>query len=96
MAEFREDDDMLRDEEIDKKGGTQTKEQEYDDDRYDDYDDYDEVELREGPSQKAITGYRIVIIALAVILVALSMAYYKMHSDQIADYKLLEQDKQSM
>lgn len=96
MAEFRQDDDMLRDEEIDKKGGTQTKEQEYDDDRYDDYDDYDEVELREGPSQKAITGYRIVIIALAVILVALSMAYYKMHSDQIADYKLLEQDKQSM
>lgn len=61
------------------------------DSRYD-----DEYELQEGPSNRTITGYRIVIVLLAVILVAISFAYYRIHSENMAEQALLEQDKLTM
>ncbi|MBR5812584.1 MAG: hypothetical protein IKY80_06255 [Alistipes sp.] len=62
---------------------------EYDDARYDDEYGYDEQPV----DNKAVRGYRIVIIILAVILVALSVVYFNMHREQQAEYALLEQDR---
>ena len=60
------------------------------DDRYDEeYDEYQEQEV----DNKAVRGYRIVIIILAVILVALSVVYFNMHRQQQAEYALLEEDR---
>ena len=60
------------------------------DDRYEDeYDEYQEQEV----DNKAVRGYRIVIIILAVILVALSAVYFNMHRQQQAEYALLEEDR---
>ena len=60
------------------------------DERYDDeYDEYQEQEV----DNKAVRGYRIVIIILAVILVALSAVYFNMHRQQQQEYQLLEQDR---
>ena len=62
----------------------------YDDARYDDeYDDYGQEHV----DNKAVRGYRIVIIILAVILVALSVVYFNMHRQQQAEYQLLEEDR---
>ena len=62
----------------------------YDEPQYeDDYDQYEEEQV----DNKAVRGYRIVIIILAVILVALSAVYFKMHQEQKADYALLEEDR---
>ena len=62
----------------------------YDDTRYDDeYDQYEEQQV----DNKAVRGYRIVIIILAVILVALSVVYFNMHREQAAEYALLEEDR---
>ena len=62
----------------------------YDDDtRYDDEYGYEE----QGVDNKAVRGYRIVIIILAVILVALSVVYFNMHREQQQEYVLLEQDR---
>ncbi|MBR5282697.1 MAG: hypothetical protein IKU22_07965 [Alistipes sp.] len=62
----------------------------YDDDtRYDDEYGYEE----QGVDNKAVRGYRIVIIILAVILVALSVVYFNMHREQQQEYHLLEQDR---
>lgn len=60
----------------------------YDDTRYD-----DEYGYEEQVDNKAVRGYRIVIIILAVILVALSVVYFNMHRQQQAEYALLEEDK---
>ena len=60
----------------------------YDDTRYD-----DEYGYEEQVDNKAIRGYRIVIIILAVILVALSVVYFNMHRQQQAEYALLEEDR---
>ena len=58
--------------------------------RYDEeYDEYQEQEV----DNKAVRGYRIVIIILAVILVALSVVYFNMHRQQQAEYALLEEDR---
>ena len=62
---------------------------EYDDARYDDEYGYDEQPV----DNKAVRGYRIVIIILAVILVALSVVYFNMHRQQQAEYALLEEDR---
>ena len=62
---------------------------EYDDARYDDEYGYDEQPV----DNKAVRGYRIVIIILAVILVALSVVYFNMHREQQAEYALLEEDR---
>ena len=49
------------------------------DEQYDDeYDQYEEQQV----DNKAVRGYRIVIIILAVILVALSVVYFNMHREQ--------------
>lgn len=62
----------------------------YDDDtRYDDEYGYEEQSV----DNKAVRGYRIVIIILAVILVALSVVYFNMHREQQQEYHLLEQDR---
>ena len=62
----------------------------YDEPQYeDDYDQYEEEQV----DNKAVRGYRIVIIILAVILVALSVVYFNMHREQAAEYALLEEDR---
>ena len=48
------------------------------------------------PKNKSIVGYRIVIIILAVVLVALSMLYYNVHRQQERDYELLRIDRDSI
>ncbi|MBE6200197.1 MAG: hypothetical protein E7138_07880 [Rikenellaceae bacterium] len=64
---------------------------EYDDDtRYDDEYGYED---QQAVDNKAVRGYRIVIIILAVILVALSVVYFNMHREQQQEYVLLEQDR---
>ena len=62
-------------------------------DEYDQYEDeYDQYEEQQ-VDNKAVRGYRIVIIILAVILVALSVVYFNMHRQQAAEYALLEEDR---
>ena len=57
----------------------------YDDAQYEDeYDQYEEQQV----DNKAVRGYRIVIIILAVILVALSVVYFNMHRQQAVEYAL--------
>lgn len=62
---------------------------------YNDYDDsmYEDEYDRQETDNKAVRGYRIVIIILAVILVALSLLYFNIHRQQQAEYVLLEQDR---
>ncbi len=63
---------------------------EYEDARYEEeYDEYQDQQV----DNKAVRGYRIVIIILAVILVALSVVYFNMHREQQAEYALLEEDR---
>ncbi len=58
--------------------------------------EYD-YEYEEQPSSdKAIRGYRVVIILLAVILAALSILYFNIHRQQQADYALLQVDRDSI
>ena len=59
---------------------------------YDEEDDYGQ----QPASDKAIRGYRIVIVILSVILVALSALYYGIHRQQMIDNKLLEADRDSI
>ena len=61
----------------------------YDEQYEDDYDQYDEQQV----DNKAVRGYRIVIIILAIVLVALSAVYFNMHRQQQAEYALLEEDR---
>ena len=63
----------------------------YNDNDYDARDDYEYEYEEQVVDDKAVRGYRIVIIILAVILVALSAVYFKMHQEQKADYALLEE-----
>lgn len=62
---------------------------------YNDYDDsmYEDEYDRQQSDNKAVRGYRIVIVILAVILVALSLLYFNIHRQQQAEYVLLEQDR---
>lgn len=62
---------------------------EYDDRYEEEYDDYGQEQV----DNKAVRGYRIVIIILAVILVALSVVYFNMHRQQQVEYALLEEDR---
>ncbi len=48
------------------------------------------------PGQNSIRGYRIVIIILSVILVALSALYYGIHRQQMRDNELLQADRDSI
>ena len=67
--------------------------EEYNENDYDARDDYEYEYEEQIVDNKAVRGYRIVIIILAVILVALSAVYFKMHQEQKADYALLEEDR---
>ena len=61
-------------------------------DFYEEEDDYGQQ-----PDQgKAIRGYRIVIVILSVILVALSALYYGIHRQQMLDNELLQADRDSI
>lgn len=57
------------------------------------YEEEYEYEDQQVIDNKAVRGYRIVIIILAVILVALSVVYFNMHRQQQAEYVLLEEDR---
>ncbi len=57
--------------------------------------DYDYEEGRPD-NDKAIRGYRVVIILLAVILAAISILYFNIHRQQQADYALLQVDRDSI
>ena len=48
------------------------------------------------PDQNSIRGYRIIIIILSVILVALSALYYGIHRQQMRDNELLQADRDSI
>ena len=59
------------------------------------YDDEDNYNQQPGP-EKSIRGYRIVIVILSVILVALSALYYSIHRQQMLDNELLQADRDSI
>ena len=65
------------------------------------YDNYDNTEFEEDytprpDSGKSIRGYRIVIIILSVILVAISARYFGIHRQQMLDNELLRADRDSI
>ena len=65
------------------------------------YDNYDNTEFEEDytprpDSGKSIRGYRIVIIILSVILVAISALYFGIHRQQMLDNELLRADRDSI
>lgn len=59
---------------------------------------YEDEELFEPQPQpeKSIRGYRVVIIILSVILVALSILYFSIHRQQMLDNELLQADRDSI
>ena len=59
----------------------------YDPSEFED-DDYG----RQPEAEKSIRGYRIVIIILSVILVALSILDFRLHRQQIIDNEMLQAD----
>ena len=65
--------------------------QSYDPSEFED-DDYG----RQPEAEKSIRGYRIVIIILSVILVALSILYFSIHRQQMLDNELLQADRDSI
>ena len=65
------------------------------------YDNYDNTEFEEDytprpDSGKSIRGYRIVIIILSVILVAISALFFGIHRQQMLDNELLRADRDSI
>lgn len=60
------------------------------------YEGYEEDDLREESSAKALKGYKILVIVLAVILVGMSFLYYRINSMQKADYELLRVERDSI
>ena len=65
----------------------------YDPSEFEDDDDYTTPQPDAG---KSIRGYRIVIIILSVILVALSALYFGIHRQQMIDNRLLQADRDSI
>ncbi len=60
-----------------------------------DYEDDDYTPQEDG-GNKSIRGYRVVIIILSVILVALSVLYFSIHREQMMDNQLLQSDRDSI
>jgi len=60
-----------------------------------DFED-DDYRTTEGDATKSIRGYRIVIVILSVILVALSALYFSIHRQQMIDNELLQADRDSI
>ncbi|WP_418992819.1 hypothetical protein [Alistipes sp.] len=58
-------------------------------------EDFDYTAPQPDPG-KSIRGYRIVIIILSVILVALSVLYFSIHRQQMLDNELLQADRDSI
>ncbi len=56
----------------------------------------DEYGTPQGDAEKSIRGYRVVIIILSVILVALSLLYFSIHRQQVRDNELLQADRDSI
>ena len=56
----------------------------------------DDYGTPEADSAKSIRGYRIVIIILSVILVALSALYFSIHRQQMLDNQLLQVERDSI
>ncbi len=65
----------------------------YDPSEFEDEDDYT---TPHSAVDKSIHGYRIVIIILSVILVALSILYFSIHRQQMIDNELLQADRDSI
>lgn len=63
---------------------------------YEPSDYEDDYAPRPEESVKSIRGYRIVIIILSVILVALSVLYFSIHRQQMRDNELLQADRDSI
>ncbi len=61
-----------------------------------DYLEYEDEGQGVASTDKAIRGYRVVIIILTVILAALSVLYFNIHRQQKADYDLLAIDRDSI
>lgn len=60
-------------------------------------EEFDDDEYSQRPdTNKAMRGYRVVIIILSVILVALSALYYSIHRQQKIDNELLRGDRDSI
>ena len=59
--------------------------------------EFEEDDYAQQPAaDKSIRGYRIVIIILSAILVALSILYYSIHRQQMIDNELLQADRDSI
>ena len=56
----------------------------------------DDYMMSQPVPEKSIRGYRIVIIILSVILVALSVLYFSIHRQQMVDNQLLQADRDSI
>lgn len=59
-------------------------------------DENDDYYTQQPDATKSIHGYRIVIIILSVILVALSILYFSIHRQQMIDNDLLQADRDSI
>jgi len=58
--------------------------------------EFEEDDLPQRGADKSIRGYRIVIVILSVILVALSILYFSIHRQQMIDNELLQSDRDSI
>ena len=63
---------------------------------YDPSQDDEDFYAPQPEAEKSIRGYRIVIIILSVILVALSILYFGIHRQQMRDNELLQADRDSI
>ena len=59
-------------------------------------DEDDDYAYQQPEENKSIRGYRIVIIILSVILVALSALYFSIHRQQMIDNEILQADRDSI
>ena len=58
--------------------------------------EFEEDDYTTPQPDKSIRGYRIVIIILSVILVAISVLYYSIHRQQMFDNQMLQADRDSI
>lgn len=64
----------------------------YDPSEYEDDDNF----RPSAEAEKSIRGYRIVIVLLSIILIAISALYYSIHHQQMVDNELLKSDRDSI
>lgn len=56
----------------------------------------DDYRMEDADSARSIRGYRIVIVILSVILVAISALYFSIHRQQMLDNEILQADRDSI